>query len=154
MSNGDASDDAPPWPKCRRGLRRARTLLERMADNMTDLASVARALIGEVLWDAAVPDVETDGPRPNTGVPEEWEEQLRAVFVDAVKAEYGTRSNQALLVAPDGSGVLVERHWDADRTNGDTLHPSPRGGSWRWVEHKFDAGGHTTRLTQEPSSLV
>lgn len=88
-----------PWPKLTTAKARFAEALYRLPDEQPFFDLLAD--------DEIVPD----GDLPATGVPLEWERRLSAVFVRS--PDYGTRASTLLLRRSDGSGILVERSFDA-----------------------------------------
>lgn len=88
-----------PWPKLKRGLALAQSVLVRQPDPVPD--DLLRALTDRV----PAPDAEL----PNTGVPLDWERWLSPIFIDA--PGYGTRSSTVLLAKENGPTRMVETTW-------------------------------------------
>lgn len=88
-----------PWPKLTTAKARFAEAIEHLP--------VEAPFFDLLADDEIVPD----GDLPATGVPLEWERRLSAVFVRS--PDYGTRASTLLLRRRDGSGLLVERSFDA-----------------------------------------
>lgn len=93
-----------PWPK----LTTAKT---RFAEALEHLP------LEEPFFDLLADDeMVRDEYLPATGIPLEWERRLSAIFVRS--ADYGTRASTLLMRRADGSGLLVERSFDAGGQTG------------------------------------
>lgn len=102
----NATLDAP-WPKTVRARERLAGAVER--------ATVDPASLLALLDDReGAPDAEL----PDTGVGLDWERVLAAPRI--VSDRYGTRATTGLVLNTDGAGVLVERTWRRDGTEGET----------------------------------
>lgn len=97
------------WPKVQRGKRELARLLAGPADPVPLL---------DLLLDRTLA---ADHLLPDTGVGAERERALSAAFI--LTPGYGTRASTALLLRPDGGGLLVER----------TFRP----GTLRYTESRF-----------------
>jgi uncharacterized protein with NRDE domain len=86
-----------PWPKVELGK----------ADLREALAAPPEELEGRLFASLARRDPAPDAELPQTGVGAERERALSSAFIDT--PEYGTRCSTVLLLAEDGSGLLVER---------------------------------------------
>lgn len=98
-----------PWPKLTTAKARFAEAIEHLPRE------------GEFFNLLADDEIVPDEDLPATGVPLEWERRLSAVFVRS--PDYGTRASTLLLCRRDGTGVLVERRFDAAGAIGETRLP-------------------------------
>jgi len=98
-----------PWPKLMTAKARFAEALDRLPDEQSFFDLLAD--------DEIVPDDDL----PATGIPLEWERRLSAVFVRS--PDYGTRASTLLLRRRDGTGMLVERSFDATGARGEARLP-------------------------------
>ncbi len=96
-----------PWPKLETARARFREALAGLPTEAPFFDLLAD--------DEIVPDHRL----PATGVPLHWERRLSAIFVKS--PEYGTRASTLVLRRDDGSGVLVERSFDAAACAGEEV---------------------------------
>lgn len=87
-----------PWPKVRKGKRKLTELLAydhwKTEDAFTLMADQTRPPRSEL---------------PETGLPDEWEHALSAIFIHT--SNYGTRSTSLLTSDVQGLGVFAERRY-------------------------------------------